>query len=267
MSVSMHEAVGEMKLTTLTDLSTQGLQQHGWKEAFDDRHAGDILRRALVEQSDEAWSVLQQCFSEFIRKWIRSHPSRNVALLRDSEENYIAQTFSRFWYAVRNQDLEFTTVYAALRYLRATLNGVLTDTLRCHLRLRSREVPLPEPGLSDEACAEEPLESQSLWESIQPLLLNEREGWRCSRSRSGLLVSRMIQQEAMFLSARDRARRGHGRQARRRVRRRGADRARSRARSPTGARARRAGPSARLGKYSPYLPASTVAASTARRQM
>ncbi len=109
MSISMHEAVGEMKLTTLTDLSTQKLQQHGWKEALDDRHAADILRRALVEQRDEAWSELQQCFSEFIRKWIRSHPSRDVALLRDSEENYIAQTFSRFWYAVRNQDLEFTT--------------------------------------------------------------------------------------------------------------------------------------------------------------
>jgi len=60
-----------------------------------------------------------------------------------------------------------------LSYLRAILNGLITDTLRSHLR--SREVPLPEPGLSDEPAAEDPLDSQSLWESIQPLLLNERE--------------------------------------------------------------------------------------------
>ena len=98
-----------------------------------------------------------------------------MALLRDSEENYIAQTFSRFWYAIRSQQLEFITLPAALTYLHATLNGVLTDTLRSHLRLRSREVPLPEPGLADEPYAEDPLENQPLWESMQPLLVNERE--------------------------------------------------------------------------------------------
>ena len=34
---------------------------------------------------------------------------------------------------------------------------------------------MPEPGLADEPYAEDPLESQPLWESIQPLLVNERE--------------------------------------------------------------------------------------------
>ncbi len=126
-----------------------------------------------VKQTDEAWSALQQCFSETIRIWIRSHPSSDIALLHDSEENYLAQTFSRFWFAVHDQHVEFTTLSAALSYLRAILNGLITDTLRSHLR--SREVPLPEPGLSDEPAAEDPLDSQGLWESIQPLLLNERE--------------------------------------------------------------------------------------------
>jgi hypothetical protein len=90
MRISMDEAVSEMKLTTLADLSVHELQRHRWKEAGDDRYSVEVLRRALVEQSDEAWSVLQQCFSEIIRGWIRSHPNRDVALLRDSEENYIA---------------------------------------------------------------------------------------------------------------------------------------------------------------------------------
>ena len=126
-----------------------------------------------VKQTDEAWSALQQCFSETIRIWIRSHPSSDLALLHDSEENYLAQTFSRFWFAVHDQHVEFTTLSAALNYLRAILNGLITDTLRSHLR--SREVPLPEPGLSVEPAAEDPLDSQGLWESIQPLLLNERE--------------------------------------------------------------------------------------------
>ena len=175
MSISMDEAVSQMKLAALADLSTHELQQHRWKEPFDDRYCLEVLRRAIFEQTDEAWSVLQQCFSETIRNWIRSHPSRDVALLRDSEENYIAQTFSRFWYAVRDQHLEFATLYAALSYLHATLNGIIMDTLRSHLRLCSREVPFPEPGCSQEPVSEEPSGSRSIWNSIQPLLPDERE--------------------------------------------------------------------------------------------
>ena len=151
------------------------LQRQRRKEPFDDRSCLEILRRALIEQSDEAWSVLQQCFSQTIRVWIRSHPSRDIALLRDSEENYVAQTFTRFWYAVRDQHLEFASWYAALSYVHATLNGILLDTVRGHLRSRSREVPFPEPGGSHEPGADDSLDGQSLWNSIQSLLPDERE--------------------------------------------------------------------------------------------
>ena len=175
MSITMDEAVGEIKPTTFTDLSSQEPQPHWRKEALDDRQALDLLHRALVEHSDEAWSQLQHCFSQCIRKWLRSHPSRDVALLRDSEENYIAQTYSRFWYAVRTQHLEFTTLPAALCYLRATLNGLLTDTLRCHLRLRTREVSLCEPGGYQEPSVEDTMGDESIWKSIETLLCDERE--------------------------------------------------------------------------------------------
>ena len=175
MSITMDKAVGEMKLTTLTDLNTREPLPHWGKEALDDGYALDLLHRALVEHSDEAWSQLQDYFSQFIRRWLHSHPSRDVALLRDSEENYIAQTFSRFWYAVHTQQLEFTTLPAALRYLRATLNGLLTDTLRCQLRLRAREVSLSEPGGYQEPLVEDTMDGQSIWKSIESMLCDERE--------------------------------------------------------------------------------------------
>ncbi len=175
MAISMNEVVRQMKLTTLADLSIHELQQHRCKEPFDDRYCLEILRRALVEQTDEAWFVLQQCFSENIRGWLLSHPSRDVALLRDSAENYIAQTFSRFWYAVRDQHLEFTTLYAALQYLHATLNGIIMDTLRSHLRLRSREAPFPEPGCPQDPRTEDSIDNRDVYNSIQALLCDERE--------------------------------------------------------------------------------------------
>lgn len=173
MAINMVEALSQMPLKTLAALGINELQQRRYKAAFDERYCLEIFRRALVEQTDEAWSVLQQCFSETIRVWIRNHPCSDVAILRDSEENYIAQTFSRFWFAVRDQHLEFATLYAALSYLRATLNGIIIDTLRSHFR--SREVPFPEPGCSQEPMIEDTLDGQSIWNSIQSLLPNERE--------------------------------------------------------------------------------------------
>src|SRR5439155_12724095 len=155
------------------ELSTHELQRRRWDEPGGDRYCVELFRRALVEQTDEAWSALQQCFTETVRSWLWSHPSHDVALLRDSEENYIAQTFSRFWYAVRDQRLEFATLNAALSYLHATLNGIVTDTLRS--RLRSKEVPLPEPGFAEEPVVEDPIDGHTIWDSIQSFLPDERE--------------------------------------------------------------------------------------------
>jgi hypothetical protein len=175
MAIYMDEALCGVNLLLLEALGIDELKGYRSQESVDDRYCVEILRRALIEQTDEAWSVLQRCFSEPVRVWFRSHPSRDVALLRDSEENYIALTFSRFWYAVRDQHLEFATVSAVLRYLHATLNGVVLDTVRFHLRLRSREMPFPEPGCSQEPRAADSMDDQSFWNSIQSMLPDERE--------------------------------------------------------------------------------------------
>src|SRR6266567_3415572 len=173
MGITMDAPVSQMNLSLLADRCTGEIKHHRRKEPFDDRYCLEIFRRAIVEHIDKAWSTLQQCFGEIVRIWLHSHPSSDVALLRDTEENYVAQTFSRFWYAVRDQRLEFATLNAALSYLHATLNGIVTDTLRS--RLRSKEVPLPEPGFAEEPVVEDPIDGHVLWDSIQSFLPDERE--------------------------------------------------------------------------------------------
>ncbi len=169
MPISKHEALDQIKLTTLADLCTDELRRYRCNEPADDRYFVELLRRAIVEHSDHARSLLQQCLSETIRTWIRSHPNGDLTLLHVSEENFIAQTFSRFWYAVHDQHVEFTTLSLALRYLRATLNGILIDTQRLQLR----GVSLPKPGCSGELAAEEPIDAQ--WKIIESLLFDARE--------------------------------------------------------------------------------------------
>ena len=174
MGISMDEALSQTALPTLANLCSNELQRHRRREPAEDSYCLEILRRAIVQRVDLAWSMVQQCFSQFVRIWLHSHPSSDIALLRDSEENYIAQTFSRFWYAMRAQTLEFATLNSVLSYLHATLNGIIMDTARAHFR--SAEVPLPDPGFPEEPAAqEESQDGRVLWESIQGLIPDEVE--------------------------------------------------------------------------------------------
>lgn len=112
------------------------LSKYQHKESTDGYNCLELLRSAVVGQVEQCWLLMQQLFTESVRIWLRRHPSYRLALLSDSEENYIAQTFSRFWLAVHEGRLEFHTLPALLGYLRATLNSVLIDTGRMYMRAR-----------------------------------------------------------------------------------------------------------------------------------
>jgi hypothetical protein len=140
----------------------------------DEGYGLELFRRATVEGDAEAWEYVQRCFGESVLGWLRHHPSRATACRLESEENYVALTFERFWQATaRSQQVAFKTLAAALRYLRASLHGAVLDTLRAYSR--PKEVPLPESGDSGEPCAEEQVASLAVWGALQSLLPNQRE--------------------------------------------------------------------------------------------
>ncbi len=167
------ETLSQVNLSSLSQHCAQEMGKRRRKEPSDDRFCLEIFRRAIVQGLDAAWSVLQERFGDSVRMWLRSHPSNDIALRHDSEENYVALTFSRFWNAVHNQKVEFQSLVAALSYLHATLNGVIMDTTRSHLR--SKEVPWPEADSYEEPVASEPDMWHNTWLSIQSLLPDARE--------------------------------------------------------------------------------------------
>ena len=86
----------------------------------------------------------------------------------------MAQAFERFWQATAsNQRVEFSTLAAALQYLRASLNGAILDTLRAYARPREISRPVPaEPG---ESHREDATSSSEVWDILKTLLSNPRE--------------------------------------------------------------------------------------------
>ena len=136
-------------------------------------HSIELLRRATVQDDQEAQASSQQCFAGIVRGWLHRHPSRKAAARLNSEETYVALAFERFWQATVQQQVAFRTLAGALAYLRASLNGALLDTLRAYKR--SREVLLPEPGAPGEPSFEDRTDSGELWEILQRVLPSEHE--------------------------------------------------------------------------------------------
>lgn len=134
----------------------------------------ELLRRATVQRDASAWEALQHCLKELVVGWVRCHPQRDMAFRFDSEDNYVAQAFARFWQAaVYHQQVEFSTMAAALTYLRASVNGAILDALRTYSR--PKEMPLPDADEAGAAGAAYQEEEEEAWEVIHSFLRDERE--------------------------------------------------------------------------------------------
>jgi DNA-directed RNA polymerase specialized sigma24 family protein len=164
----------EVSLPALIAQCVDELDHYRQGEPCTEAYGLELLRRATMQGDQEAWAGVQHCFGGIVRGWLRRHPHREVTCRLESEEQYVAQAFERFWQATAfNQRVEFSTLAAALQYLRASLNGVILDMLRAYARLR--EVPLPGPGEPGEPLVEDSSDHSGVWDTLNTILSNPRE--------------------------------------------------------------------------------------------
>lgn len=173
MGIDMEDLPRNMRLSALADRCMSEINNFRRGEASSDQYCLEIFRRAMLEHDDAAWTLLVDRFQEFLLAAFRRHPRSEAATHLDSPENYVARAFARFWNAVHNQQVMFTSLGSALRYLRVCLDSTILDMLRANAR--AREVPLPDTGFAGEPAVEDQDEGSELWEVIRDMLPNERE--------------------------------------------------------------------------------------------
>jgi len=167
-------AYNALSIEALVEHCSREIENYRFGEPWNDEYGLELLRRAIVQEDEEAWKGVQHCFSGLVRSWLHRHPKRDIACRLDSEENYVAQTFERFWQATTlTRHVEFMTLAAALQYLRASLNGVILDTLRAYAL--PKEVTLPEIGEAGELQVVNTTDRNEVWEALQTMLSDVRE--------------------------------------------------------------------------------------------
>jgi hypothetical protein len=140
---------------------------------YNDEHVEELLRRAIIQGDQEARLRVQLCLGKVVRGWLGRHPNREALCNLDSEENYVAVAFERFWQVTIDKQMAFSTLATALHYLRVSLNGAMLDRLRASSV--PKEVPLPQPDSPEEPLMEDAMRVAEVWELLQSMLLNERE--------------------------------------------------------------------------------------------
>jgi hypothetical protein len=160
-----------MGVSVLADHCTREIEHYRQGVPCNEEYCLELFRRATALRDPLAWEALQRCLHEMVLCWVRRHPQRDAASRLDSEGNYVACAFARFWQAtVYRQRVEFSSLAAAFSYLRASVHGAILDTLRTYSR--PQEIALPD---AEEAGAEQRTEDGELWEVICNLLPGERE--------------------------------------------------------------------------------------------
>ena len=173
MSTGMEKPLDKMSLATLTEYSVREMAKYRRKEPCEDKYCLEIFRRAVVLRDNYAWIALQRQFGDNVRLWLGGHSHRELALRYESEQTYIDDAFRRFWQAVSDQSLSFTTIASALSYLRLCLHCAIMDTLRSFARANIE--PIPEHGHPDEPQVEDHYYEDELWETIKSILPGEKE--------------------------------------------------------------------------------------------
>src|SRR6266487_761564 len=108
-ALSSEPSLSEMPVSLLAERCLQEIERFRRGEPSQEQYGLELFRRATMQRDELAWESLQQCLDEILHRWIRNHPRREVLFQLDSEDNYVAQAFERFWYATAcQQQVEFS---------------------------------------------------------------------------------------------------------------------------------------------------------------
>lgn len=133
----------------------------------------ELLRRALLEQSDDAFTYVFQVYERSVTNWVYHHS--RFALTGESAEFFTGAAFRAFHSALQGPKFErFPTLAAVLSYLKMCVHTAIAQYLRDEARTVT--TPLDDEGeLAVNQNLGERTDASELWEHICRLLPDERD--------------------------------------------------------------------------------------------
>jgi DNA-directed RNA polymerase specialized sigma24 family protein len=176
-----HEA--KLEHLTVDDLAQKCAQEtdrYFARQDTDSRYCYELFRRAIQNKDQRALELVflqyQPLVTRWVERWMGKHPS--FSSVTEEVQDFIAQTFERFWISFTPAKLDKSQGLAAvLRYLQMCVNGVLTDAWRkLYRRQLEQEMPEQEQELpGSEPAPEDLLQQEEFWQLIKRKSKDPRE--------------------------------------------------------------------------------------------
>lgn len=143
-------------------------------DTFDQHYRLALFQRGLQQSDPLAQCALEQSLRNTVLSWMRLHPKRDEACHLEDEATYVIHTFEHFWRTMaHHSQSEFSTFDVVLLYLRLSLNSVLMDAVRIHLR--PIEASHSRPGAPSASALAACNNANKTWEHIRTLLADGHE--------------------------------------------------------------------------------------------
>ena len=132
----------------------------------------ELFRRAIVERSDAAWTLLYDQYTPLVKGWVEHHSG----YMRSGEDSsyFVNRAYEKMWSAIQPEKFaRFPDLKSLLRYLQLCVHSVIIDHIRAE-----EFVALEEPTIIIESVEDpiiEDLQQQEFWQQIQRRLNDARE--------------------------------------------------------------------------------------------
>ncbi len=143
------------------------------RQENDPQFCFELLRRALADQSDEAFTYVFRVYERPVTNWVYHHS--RFPLTGESAEFFTGAAFRAFHAALQGSKFErFPTLAAVLSYLKTCVHTAIAQYLRDEER--GRTTPLDAAGeLAETPNLGQHAEAGELWAHICRLLPEERD--------------------------------------------------------------------------------------------
>ena len=143
------------------------------RQSNDPQFCFELMRRALADLSDEAFTHVFQVYERPVTNWVYQHS--RFALTGESAEFFVGAAFRAFHFALQGPKFaRFPNLASVLSYLKLCVHTAVAQYLRDDER--GRTIPMEDAGeLAGSHDPGEQAEAGELWAHICQLLPDERD--------------------------------------------------------------------------------------------
>jgi hypothetical protein len=166
-------AESELPVADLAERCAEETAKFVRRAASDTRFCVELLRRALVDRSPEAFTHVYRVYEQLVTSWVYRHS--RFALTGESAEYFTSAAFRSFYFALAGDRFaQFPSLAALLNYLKMCVHTAIAQ----HLREVAQYTAVPLEEITELPEAVDPdaqVEAEELWARICRLLPDERD--------------------------------------------------------------------------------------------